>query len=207
MEIHENLEQGTAEWRMVRCGIPTASMFKTVLARGKGAAESLTRRKYMLQLAGERVTGELAETYSNGHMERGRMMEAEARAYYEMLTDSECQQVGFIRNGDKGASPDSLLGDAGLLEIKTCLPSILIEMLLKDQFPPEHKAQTQGQLWVAEREWVDLMVFWPNMPPLIKRAYRDADYISKLELEVSAFNYELAEVVERILSYGLKEAA
>lgn len=205
MEIYRDIEQGSDEWRQARCGIVTASMFKTVLANGKGGGESITRRKYMYALAGERVTGEPAETFSNKHMDRGRSMEAEARRFYEFMHDCECEQIGFIRNGDKGCSPDSLIGSSGALEIKTALPGVLVELILKDNFPPEHKAQTQGQLWIAEREWVDIQVFWPAMPPLIKRAYRDEAYIRDLAAAVDQFNAELAHVVERIKSYGLRE--
>jgi hypothetical protein len=205
MEIYRDIEQGSDGWRQARCGIVTASMFKTVLANGKGGGESITRRKYMYALAGERVTGEPAETFSNKHMDRGRSMEAEARRFYEFMHDCECEQIGFIRNGDKGCSPDSLIGTSGALEIKTALPGILVELILKDNFPPEHKAQTQGQLWVAERDWIDLQIFWPGMPPLIKRAYRDEAYIRDLAAAVDQFNAELNEVVERIKSYGLRE--
>jgi hypothetical protein len=205
MEIYRDIEQGGDEWRQARCGIVTASLLKTVMAKGRDGDASITRRKYMYALAGERVTGEPAETFNNKHMDRGRGMEAEARRLYEFMSDCDCEQVGFIRNGEKGCSPDSLIGDVGLLEIKTALPSILVEMILKDRFPPEHKAQTQGQLWIAEREWVDIQVFWPAMPPLIKRAYRDEAYIRDLASAVDQFNAELAHVVERIKSYGLRE--
>jgi hypothetical protein len=207
MEIID-CEQRGPDWYRARAGIPTASMFKTVMASGKTAADdSKTRKAYLYKLAGEVITGEPMESFSNHHMERGRVMEEEARAMYVFTTDNECKQVGFIRNGDKGASPDSLIGQSGLLEVKTCLPHIMIEFLIKDQFPPCFKAQTQGQLWVAEREWVDLCVFWPNMPLFVKRAYRDEAYISKLDLEVRLFNAELADVVSRIKSYGVREAA
>jgi hypothetical protein len=160
----------------------------------------------MLKLAGERITGQPMESYSNAHMERGNIMEAEARDFYSFMTDSEPQLVGFIRNRDAGASPDSLVGETGLLEIKTALPHILGDLILKGEFPPEHKAQTQGQLWVAGREWVDLLIYWPNMPPLIKRAYRDEPYIRALADAVAEFNAELADVVTRIQAHGEKIA-
>jgi hypothetical protein len=207
MEIYADIEQGTDQWRQIRCGVPTASMFKTILANGRSGGESVTRRKYMLSLAGERITGQPAETFSNHHMERGKLMEEEARNFYAFLTDAEPEQIGFIRSERAGCSPDSLIGASGLLEIKTAIPSLLIELILKDAFPPEHKAQTQGQLWVAEREWVDLCVYWPNLPPFIKRAYRDEAYIRALASAVDQFNEELAAVVERISAYSVREAA
>jgi hypothetical protein len=196
-------EQNSPEWLEARRGIPTASEFGTVMAKGEGK----TRRTYMLKLAGEIITGEPAENFSNSHTERGHAMEAEARDTYSFINGVEPVLVGFIRNGNKGASPDSLVDENGLAEFKTKLPHILGELLLKDQFPPEHKAQCQGCLWVAEREWIDITCYWPKMPPLIKRAYRDEEYIANLSSEIDRFNDELAELVERIRRYGFKEAA
>lgn len=198
MRVYEDLEQGTEEWFRARMGIPTASEFSTVMAKGVKGGESKTRRTYMLRLAGELLTGEPAETYSNGHMERGKIMEAEAREHYAFITCVDPKQIGFIRNGDNGCSPDSLIGNNGMLEIKSALPHILLDKILRDDFPPEHKAQTQGALWVAEREWIDLVVYWPKLPLFVKRAYRDEDYIAKMADAVDQFNSELAEIVNKL---------
>lgn len=203
-------EQGSEAWFRARAGMPTASEFATLLAKGRGESESKTRRTYMLRLAGEILTGEPMESYTNAHMERGKVMEDEARQLYAFLTDAQCERVGFIINGPKGCSPDSLIGNDGMLEIKTKLPHLLIDALLKDVFLPEHKAQCQGALWVAEREWIDLAVYWPRLPLLVKRAYRDEPYIKSLSAEVDNFNTELQETVAKIRAYGsapIKEAA
>lgn len=200
-------EQGTPEWFAARAGIPTASQFATVLAKGRDGGASKTRKTYMLKLAGERLTGEPMDSYSNHHMERGKEMEAEARDLYSFMTDAEFEQVGFIKNGPKGCSPDALIGENGMLEIKTALPHLLIDLILKDKFPPEHMAQCQGQLWVADREWVDLVVYWPKLPLFTRRLHRDEDYISTLATAVEAFNAELSEVVARIATKPIKEAA
>lgn len=194
--------QNSEDWFRHRAGIATASQFKTVLASGRGGGESLTRKKYLYTLAGEIITGEPAESFSNRHMERGHEMEGEARDFYAFLNDVEPERVGFIRNGRKGASPDSLIGENGILEIKTAIPSILIELLMKDQFPPEHKAQTQGQLWIAERDWIDICVYWPGVPPLIKRAGRDEKYLTELSGAVDQFTDELDAIVAKIRAYG-----
>ncbi len=200
MEIHD-CEQRSDEWFALRAGIPTSSEFATVLAKGRGGGESKTRRTYLLKLAGEILTEEPMENYTNHHMERGQAMEAEARALYTFMEDVEPQTVGFIRNDNTGASPDALLGDSGLLEIKTKLPHLLIDLLLRDEFPPEHKAQCQGQLWVAEREWLDLCVYWPRLPLFVKRVQRDEPYIKEMAQAVDAFNGELAQMVERVRAY------
>jgi len=202
IEIFDDFEQGTEAWRIARAGIPTASMFKTVLASGRGGGDSITRRKYMYQLAGEVISGVPMETYSNGAMRRGQKMEEELRNQYAYLTDAEPVRVAFVRNGQKGCSPDSFIGENGLLEIKSHAPDILIELILKDEFPPCHKAQTQGQLWVCEREWVDIDCGYTGMPPLIKRAYRDPAYIRQLSNAVEQFNFELGQLVEKIKAYS-----
>lgn len=197
-----NFDQGTEEWHLARAGIPTASMFATVMASGRGGGESKTRAKYMRQLAGEVITGRPMESYSNAHMDRGHEMEPEARELYAFATDTDPEQVGFIRNNQKGCSPDSLIGAGGMLEIKSKLPDLVIECWERGDFPPEHKAQCQGGLWVAEREWIDIVVYWPAMPVFIKRAYRDEPYISEMSKAIDQFNDELAAMVDRVRSYG-----
>lgn len=203
-----NCEQGTPEWFAARMGIPTASEFATVLAKGKGGGESLTRKTYMMKLAGEIITGEPMEAYSNVHMERGKALEDEARDLYAYLTDADPERVGFIREGQKGVSPDSLVGEDGGLEIKTKLPHLLIDVLLRDDLPPEHKAQIQGALWITGREWWDFVAYWPKLPLFRTRVYRDNGYIANLSGAVDQFNEELAALVEKIRARGsLKEAA
>lgn len=197
-------EQGSTEWLAARAGIPTASMFATVMASGKAGADSKTRATYMRKLAGEILTGQPMENYSNAHMERGHVMEGEARDLYAFMTDEEPELVGFIRNGQKGASPDSLVGANGALEIKSKLPHILIEVLLSGDVPPEHKAQCQGQLWVAEREWIDFVAYWPGLPLFVKRMTRDEPYIATMSKAVDLFNDQLADMVEQVRAYGAK---
>ncbi|MBN9446550.1 MAG: YqaJ viral recombinase family protein [Bosea sp.] len=201
-------DQNSADWHRARMGIPTASEFATVMAKGKGGGESKTRQTYLYKLAGEIITGQPMESYSNAHMERGHAMEQEARELYEFMTDQTCERVGFIRSGRKGASPDSLVGPNGLVEIKTKLPHLVIEALFRGEFPPEHKAQCQGQLWVAEREWLDIAIYWPGMPLFVTTATRDEAYIRELSDAVDSFNAELDIIVDRVRAYGeRKEAA
>lgn len=191
-------EQGSPEWYQARLGIVTASEFATVMAKGKGGGESKTRRTYMLKLIGEILTGEPQEHYTNTHMERGKVMEEEARNYYVFMADAEPQRVGFLKRGRVGCSPDSLINTDGMHEIKTKLPHLHIEVILADQLPPEHKAQCQGSLWVAEREWIDFQSYWPRLPPFIKRAYRDELYIKTLAQAVSDFIEEMDDLMQRI---------
>lgn len=196
-------EQNSEEWLSARMGIPTASAFSDVLAKGEGK----TRRTYMLKLAGEIITGEPMEAFTNGHTERGHAMEDEARDLYTFQTGASLQRVGFVRNGAVGCSPDSLIGDDGGLEIKTKLPHLLIDVILKDKCPSEHVAQVQGSMWVTGRKWWDLVIYWPGIPLFVKRVMRDEAYIQTLATEVDRFGVELADVVSQVRQIGQAVAA
>jgi hypothetical protein len=193
MEVID-VPQGSPEWFAARLGIPTASMFATVMAKGQGK----TRADYMRKLAGEILTGDPMETFSNGHMEHGKEVEAEARAAYEFLNDVEVREVGFVRNHGCGASPDGLIGDDGGMEIKRKLPHLLIECHERGDIPPAHMAQVQGCMWVTERKWWDFMAYWPKLPPFIVRVERDDAYIAELAAEVKAFKLQLDKMVDRM---------
>lgn len=191
-------EQGSEEWFAARMGIPTASEFHTVMATGRGGGESKTRKTYLLKLAGEVLTGKPMDRFSNHHTDRGHEMEPDARNLYAFMHDCEPECVGFIRNGQKGCSPDSLVGSDGMVEIKTKLPHLQVECLLGDRVPPEHRAQCQGALWVAEREWIDFVSYWPGLPLFVVREHRDEEYIAKIAAAVDEFNDELAHTIERV---------
>lgn len=202
-----NCEQGTPEWFAARAGIPTASEFSTVMAVGPKGGKSATRVAYLNKLVGEIITGEPMSSYSNPDMERGKLMEDEARDLYCFTHDVEPIRVGFVRNGDKGASPDSLIGTNGGLEIKSAAPHIQVARLLANELPSEHRAQVLGNIWVCEREWWDFCSYCPKMPLFTVRVYRDEDYIKRLANEVDLFNAELRQTVDYIRRYGRQEAA
>lgn len=195
-------DQGSEEWIRARMGLPTSSEFASILTKGRGGAESKVRRSYMLQLAGEILTDQPCENFWSPHTQRGKDLEPEARDLYAFVTGAEPQTVGFIVNNGAGCSPDSLVGDAGMLEIKTKKPDLLVDIIDKGEFPPEHKAQCQGALWVAEREWIDIAVYWPGLPLFRQRAARDEEFIDNLADEVARFNDDLQKMVERVRAYG-----
>jgi predicted phage-related endonuclease len=203
IHIYDDIEQGGEDWLKCRLGLPTASKFATVMAKGEGK----TRAEYMRKLAGEILTGEPMASFKNDAMDRGNVMEDEARDTYAFIYDADIHRVGFIRNGFKGASPDSLVGANGGLEIKTAEAHIQIDRLEKDRLPPEYVAQVQGNLWVSEREYWDFVSYWPKLPMLRVRVYRDEPYIKNLSEEIDRFNDELAELVERIRNYDQPSAA
>ena len=193
-----NCEQGTPEWLQARLGIPTASEFSTVMAKGRGGGDSVTRRKYMYTLIGQRKTGVIEEGFTNRHTERGHEFEPDARNLYAMVNEVDPVQVGFMRRGDAGCSPDSLVGNDGLLEIKTRLPHLQIELLLADEVPSEHRAQIQGQLWVSGRQWVDFVSYWPGLDLFIKRVHRDEQYIASIKVAVDDFLEEMHGLIAKL---------
>lgn len=186
-------EQGSEDWFECRRGIVTASRFADVLAKGQG----ITRRKYLYTLAGEVLTGECAESYSNAHMERGHEMEADAVNLYAFERDIEPVTIGFMRRGRAGCSPDRLLGEVGMMEVKSKLPHLQLEVLERNDVPPEHKAQVQGELWVSGREWCDFVSYWPRLPLFVKRVERDEKYIATLAQAVADFVGELDALVAK----------
>lgn len=194
LEIFD-FEQGTPEWHDSRCGIATASNFSQVLAKGAGK----TRRSYLLKLVGERITGTIAETYQNEHMQRGIEQEAEARNAYIEKTFNDVLGCGFMRLDKKfGYSPDGLIGDDGLLEIKTKLPHLQADVLLSGEVPSDHVAQIQGGLFISGRKWLDFVSYCPKMPVFIKRVERDESYIAKLVEELNKFESEIVESVNKL---------
>lgn len=190
-------EQGTEEWHQLRCGVPTASMFRALMT-SKGE-DSKMRQTYLYQLAGERLTGVQTEGFKSEHMKRGHEMEHDAREYYCFTKNVEVKRVGFIRGAKAGCSPDSLIvGKPGALEIKTMLPHLLIPLVEKGEFPAAHKAQCQGIMWLRELEFVDLCVFWPGIKSLTVTMTRDEPYIKELSDAVDRFDLELRRLVEKM---------
>jgi putative phage-type endonuclease len=199
--IVDKSEQGTKEWRDARGGIPTASAFD-MLITSKGDP-SKQKQKYMYALAVERVSGVVEEHYQNENMKRGIAMEDEARKLYELMTNNTVEKVGVCYPDKKklfGASPDGLVGDDGLLEIKCPTAPVHVEYLLEGNLPTTYIQQTQGQLLVTGRKWVDFMSYYPGVKPLIIRVFPDVTFIKKLRVELELFCKQLDEVVEQIRS-------
>jgi hypothetical protein len=199
MEIFWHIEQNTPEWYELRRGLVTASEFSTVLAHGRKRGDpSIERRKYMLTIISDRMGGAPADGYSNRHMERGKAMEAEALQLYHAL-HAEPLRVGFVKRDENvGCSPDAFVGDAGMVQVKTALPAIQLERVLKPELPSEHICQVQGELWVCEREWSDFVSYWPGLPLMVTRVYRDEVKIKSIELGVEMFLNEMQELMAQL---------
>lgn len=197
--ITADVIQGTPEWFAARCGIPSASNFDKIITTT--GAPSKQAQKYMYQLAAERVTGRSEESYSSAAMERGKETEAEARNLYEMLYDLKIEQVGVCYPDKKklcAASPDGLIGDDGLIEIKCPMAFAAVTYLLEDGLPTDYFQQAQGQLYVTGRKWLDFLSYYPGIKPMIYRVARDENFIAALGLQLLKFNTELDAIVKRI---------
>ena len=193
-----DVEQRSDAWYQARLGIPTASQYSAILANGRGGAPSKTRLTYLRKLAGERITGQPAEDYRNAYMDRGREMEDEARGLYAFATGTEPRLVGFGRNHGTGASPDALIGDDGMLEIKTSAPHLLIGIIEDGHFRPSTFPSCRATCGVraAMDRLVDLL---PGHAFVSGPVERDDRYIDgKLAPAVRAFVGELEAIVARV---------
>ena len=198
-----NCIQGGDEWKSIRCGKITMSRAKDVMAKGVGSAPSKTRQSYLYELASEIITGQAADSFTNAAMQHGTLYEPLARIEYEEREGLPVQQVGFVEVNERlGCSPDGLVGENGLLEIKCPKTSTQIQYVLDGEFPSEYKAQVQGQLWVCEREWCDFVSFDPRIEGPSQyfkiRVNRDEEYIEKLKNGVDLFITDLNKILERL---------
>jgi putative phage-type endonuclease len=196
------MEQGTEEWFRVRMGKITASNFATAMAKGRGGGESKTRTTLMHRLIAERLTNEPQETYRNGAMEWGTETEPAARDYYGAINDCIVKQVGFVEHTEYiGCSPDGMVGDDGLLEIKCPNSATHIGYILADKLPACYKAQVQGQLWVTKRKWCDFVSYDPRVskrPYWSTRVERDQKYIDLLECSVGDFATDMRMIITKL---------
>jgi putative phage-type endonuclease len=202
-------EQGTEAWFADRLGKVTASRLADVLAKTK-TGYSASRTNYMTQLVLERITQTRAESYSNAAMQWGTEQEPFARAAYEAHTGQMVEEVGFIPHpaiDASGASPDGLVGDDGMVEIKCPSSSTALEVWLThsqggNPVDAKYFAQMQWQMRCADRSWCDYVVFDPRMPAkaqlFIYRVKRDDDWIKVAEEEVIKFLAELDAKVKSL---------
>ena len=198
----DNIEQRTDDWFAARLGKVTASSLHKVLARTK-TGYGADRANYLTQLVLERVTNSKAEGYINAEMQWGIDQEPFARAAYEAHTGVLVDEIGFMPHPTiemSGASPDGLVGDSGMVEIKCPSSKTALECWLSDD-PVESKyfAQMQWQMACAGRDWCDYVVFDPRMPQkaqlFIYRVNRDNEWLATTEKEVVKF---LAEVDAKV---------
>jgi len=198
-----DIVQGTPEWHALRLGKVTASKVADVVAKTK-TGYAATRANYAAQLITERLTGLPTEGFTNAAMQWGTETEPEARAAYEFNRAETVVEVAFVLHptiGDSGASPDGLVGDDGLLEIKCPTTATHLETLLGGSVPGKYVTQMMWQMACTGRQWVDFVSYDPRMPESMRffcqRVQRDDAMIAELEREVISFLNEVrGKVVE-----------
>lgn len=189
--------QGTEEWHLARLGKVTASRVADIIARTK-SGPSASRSNYMAQLICERLSGQPTETFTNAAMQWGTEREPEARDAYAFLRNVDVDEVGFVdhpRIAMSGASPDGLIGDGGLLEIKCPQTATHLETLLGRAAPAKYVTQMQWQMACTGRAWCDFVSYDPRLPDhlrmFVTRVERDDASIEAMEAEVVAFLVEM----------------
>lgn len=201
------MEQGSPEWLALRAGKVTASRVADVIARTK-TGWGASRANYMAELIAERLTGQPAPSYSNAAMQWGTEKEPEARDYYAFITGVTVEQIAFVHHPlipNSGASPDGLVGDDGLVEIKCPNTATHIDTLLGAVGPSKYMTQMQWQMACTGRKWCDFVSYDPRMPEsmqvYVSRIDRDDDVIAVLEKDVTEF---LAEVADKVAALSAR---
>lgn len=207
------MDQRSPEWFAARLGKVTASRVADIIATTK-SGYSASRANYMAELICERLTGEPAERFSNAAMQWGTETEPQARAAYSFLTDCDVMECGFVPHptiADFGASPDGLVAEDGLVEIKCPNTATHIDTLLTEAVPAKYVTQMQVQMACTGRAWCDFVSFDPRLPAdlqtWVKRVQRDDEAIQIIEAETVKFLGELAAKVEALRSRYMQEAA
>jgi len=198
------LVQGSPEWSAARVGYATSSEYSSILAKGKG----LTRAAYLRRVVCERLTGKPMETYATGswakNLERGTAQEPYARMSVEAKLGLMVQEVGIIRHDSLMASCscDGLIEDDAGCEIKSVIPTVQLETILAGGFPPEHKPQIFGNLWLSKRKRWYFCSYSPDMPPHLRtyifEVQRDEQYILALAAKVKVFLDEVDYIYKRL---------
>jgi len=199
-------DQRTEDWFETRLGRATASRFKDVMLTIK-SGEAAGRKNYRAELVAERLTGVRDEGYTTAAMQWGIDNEPLARLRYELLTGNSVEECGFFAHSSlmAGASPDGLIYDDGLIEIKCPNTATHIETLKSKKLPYQYYWQVMGQMWITGRKWCDFVSFDPRMPKnaqiFITTVERDDEAISKLEGQVTTFLREVAADEQFIRNY------
>lgn len=195
-----DFDQYSMQWWSVRRGVPTSSCFDRIVTPAKGEL-SKQADGYIHQLIADQYDPEygVVDDYVTAAMRNGTIMEPEARNYYAFERGMDVEQVGFCMDDDGrfGCSPDGMVGDDGLLELKCPQPHTQVAYLLANQLPQAYKPQVHGQLVVTGRKWVDFMSYSPGFPILLIRVEPD-EYTDKLRVALDEFWQKYQESLEKV---------
>ena len=208
------LIQGSPAWLAVRLGKVTASRVADLMARTK-TGWGASRANYMAELICERLTGASAERFTNAAMAHGTACEPGAREAYAFEREVEVTEVGFVPHPTiamTGASPDGLVEDDGLVEIKCPNTATHLETLETRTIPAKYLTQMGWQMACTGRQWCDFVSYDPRLPAhlrlFIHRVHRADVPVAELESEVSLFLAEMDAKLTRLEDlYGHREAA
>ena len=196
------IEQRSEEWFKARLGKVTASSVADVLAKTKTGV-SASRGNYLIKLAIQRVTGQIEESFTNDAMQWGIDNEDQARVAYEVASGNFVDQVGFVDHEIIdwfGCSPDGLVNNDGLVEIKCPNSATHWEYFKTKEVPKKYFIQMQAQMSCTGRKWCDFVSFDPRMPEksqlLIIRVPKDNTFIDLMETEVMEFLMEVFDEVQ-----------
>ncbi len=210
--FHNDIEQRSPEWYALRAGMPTASEFsKIVTSKGEPSKSAAT---YALTLAAELYSGKALEDAwaGNAHTERGRELEAEAMSLYELRHGCDVEPVGFVTDDAEtmGCSPDGMVGDDGMAEVKCLKAENHIKAILyyekNGRCPTDYVQQTQGQMMVCARQWCDLIFYHPDLPLLVIRQEPDTAIQDGLRNEIPALLSERDRVLAVLRGQGGESA-
>jgi putative phage-type endonuclease len=201
VQYYWDIEQGTDEWLALRRGVITASTIGVFATATGKAANNDTSRTAVYKLLAERITGESEASFYNDDMARGHLLEPYARELYAEHKGAEVRECGFVMRHAHGIvlgySPDGLVGDDGIIEIKAPRQKKHLQALLSDEMPSEYVPQVQTGLAVTGREWCDFISYAPGLPLFIKRVIRDEITIAQLTLAAQCAEEQLAELMVR----------
>ena len=203
MIIVDNIKQGSAEWLAARIGKVTASRMSAVLSKGRGDAPSKTAETYMMELIVEKLTGEPTPFFETADMKWGTETEEDARLMYQIRNNVAIREVAYISEGENLlVSPDGLVGDNGLIEIKCPKSATQLKRALTDNYSKDYTAQIQMQLWISKREWCDFLSYDPRLPKktgyLEQRVQRDEKYIKNMSEKTNEFIDRMGELLEKL---------
>ena len=205
LTVYENLEQGTDEWLEARRGIITASEVHKLLTSNGRVATNQTARDYIADLAAERITGHVEDAYVSHEMRLGSLNEPFARDGYAEYKGVQVDEVGFmVREYDGyklGFSPDGLVSDEGLIEIKSRKPRIQINTILRDGVPNGNMAQIQMGLLVSGRKWCDYVSYSGGLPLWTQRVYPDRRWQDNIIEAVKNAETEIQKLVNLFHAY------
>ena len=209
LKIYEDLDQGSSEWLLARRGIVTASEVHKLLTSKGAVATNQTAREYIAELAAERITGHVEDVYVSREMELGTMNEPYARDGYAEYKGVQVDEVGFmVREYDGyklGFSPDGLVSDEGLIEIKSRKPRIQINTILRDGVPNGNMAQIQMGLLVSGRKWCDYVSYSGGLPLWICRVLPDQHWQKNILEAVEQAEKAIQDLVQQfeVATHGL----